>query len=50
MIAGTSSGGLITAMITTRTGEGSKIPCCNATEVVKFFEKDAENIFPTKYT
>jgi patatin-like phospholipase/acyl hydrolase len=49
MIAGTSSGGLITAMITTRTGKDSQNPPCDATEVVKFFERDAARIFPTKY-
>jgi len=53
MIAGTSSGGLITAMITTPkrdTVEDPPFPTCNAEEVVAFFEKDAGDIFPTKYT
>jgi patatin-like phospholipase/acyl hydrolase len=53
MIAGTSSGGLITAMITTPKGDTIKdppFPTCNAEEVVKFFEKDAVKIFSKKLT
>jgi patatin-like phospholipase/acyl hydrolase len=50
MIAGTSSGGLITAMITTPSGNGSRKPCCNASEVVEFFKKDAVKIFPKTIT
>jgi patatin-like phospholipase/acyl hydrolase len=50
MIAGTSSGGLITAMITTPKVKGSQVPRCNASEVVAFFKKDATTIFPETFT
>jgi patatin-like phospholipase/acyl hydrolase len=50
MIAGTSSGGLITAMITTPSSPGSRQPCCNTTEVVEFFDRDAAKIFPPRFT
>jgi patatin-like phospholipase/acyl hydrolase len=53
MIAGTSSGGLITAMITTPKGDTVEVPpfpTCNAEEVVKFFDDDAVQIFPKKFT
>jgi patatin-like phospholipase/acyl hydrolase len=53
MIAGTSSGGLITAMITTPNGDTVKdqpVPTCSAEEVVKFFRQDADKIFPEKFT
>jgi patatin-like phospholipase/acyl hydrolase len=50
MIAGTSSGGLITAMITTPKLDNSQVPTCNASQVVEFFEKDAARIFPATFT
>jgi patatin-like phospholipase/acyl hydrolase len=50
MIAGTSSGGLITAMITTPKLDNPQVPTCNASQVVEFFEKDAAKIFPETYT
>jgi patatin-like phospholipase/acyl hydrolase len=49
MIAGTSSGGLITAMITTRTSERSRVPIFKATQVVEFFKQDAVKIFPETF-
>jgi len=48
MIAGTSSGGLITAMITTPKVDKPKIPIFNAREVVAFFDENAAKIFPEK--
>jgi patatin-like phospholipase/acyl hydrolase len=49
MIAGTSSGGLITAMITTRTPEDSRVPIFKATQIVKFFKEAAVEIFPETF-
>jgi patatin-like phospholipase/acyl hydrolase len=50
IIAGTSSGGLITAMITTPIDNDSPEPCFDAKGVVKFFQQDAVTIFPKKFT
>jgi patatin-like phospholipase/acyl hydrolase len=53
MIAGTSSGGLITAMITTPnvgTVKDQPVRTYSAKEVVEFFTEDAAKIFPEKFT
>jgi patatin-like phospholipase/acyl hydrolase len=50
MIAGTSSGGLITAMITTRSAQNPRIPSCDATQVVQFFQQAPARIFPATFT
>jgi hypothetical protein len=47
VIAGTSSGGLITALITI---PGDQNRPCNAKEAVAFFKDDADQIFPTTFT
>lgn len=46
LIAGTSTGGLITSMIAAPSGENSKRPMLSAAEVVQFYKKYASRIFP----
>lgn len=46
IIAGTSTGGLITSMISSPSSEGSDRPKFTAREVVQFYQKYANKIFP----
>lgn len=46
LIAGTSTGGLITAMIAAPSRENPKRPLLSAAEVVEFYKKYAGQIFP----
>jgi patatin-like phospholipase/acyl hydrolase len=46
LIAGTSTGGLITAMITTPSPEDRTRPLLTAKEVTNFYQKYAAKIFP----
>ena len=46
LIAGTSTGGLITSMIAAPSRENSKRPMLSAAEVVQFYRKYASRIFP----
>jgi len=51
LVAGTSAGGLITAMITSPSTQDATRPLFTAKEVFNFYQKYANKIFPqTKYT
>jgi predicted acylesterase/phospholipase RssA len=51
MIAGTSTGGLITAMLTAPSNENAKRPLCSVKEVCEFYLWYAGKVFPrTRYT
>lgn len=46
LIAGTSTGGLITAMLTSPSSDNSDRPLCTAKEVTQFYINSASQIFP----
>jgi patatin-like phospholipase/acyl hydrolase len=46
IVAGTATGGLITSMIASPESEGSKRPLFTARDVVQFYQKYANKIFP----
>ena len=46
LIAGTSTGGLITAMLTSPSREKPKRPMFTAAEITEFYMKYASTIFP----
>jgi len=46
IIAGTATGGLITSMIASPSSEDSDRPLFTAREVVQFYQKYANKIFP----
>ncbi len=46
MIAGTSTGGLITAMLAAPGNDDSKRPLCSAKDVVEFYLWYAGRVFP----
>jgi patatin-like phospholipase/acyl hydrolase len=46
IVAGTSSGGLITAMISSPSGDDSDRPLFTAREVMQFYQNYATKLFP----
>ncbi|RCV28576.1 hypothetical protein SETIT_5G415000v2 [Setaria italica] len=48
VIAGTSTGGLITAMLATPSLSNAKQPCCEAKDIVPFYLKHCPHIFPCR--
>ena len=46
LIAGTSTGGLITAMLAAPSREIPKRPMCEASQIAQFYRKFASKIFP----
>ncbi|CAO2182037.1 unnamed protein product [Urochloa humidicola] len=48
VIAGTSTGGLITAMLATPSPSNANQPCCEAKDIVPFYLKHCPHIFPCR--
>jgi patatin-like phospholipase/acyl hydrolase len=49
VIAGTSTGGLITAMLTAPSLKNIKEPCYKAKDIVPFYLKHCPRIFPHRF-
>ncbi|CAL4953221.1 unnamed protein product [Urochloa decumbens] len=48
VIAGTSTGGLVAAMLVTPSPSNAKQPCCEAKDIVPFYLKHCPHIFPCR--